>query len=320
MLDPKTVETWRMFSVKTKVSILSAVILIPLFLIAVPILSRNIYGAPIQKAGPDEVGYARIESPWQGEDPLTHHSGPAQLAAHPRMPEPARISPKSALSLSERALLDAHFAALGGVDNLARVQSVRIKAMLQLPGNPDQDLVVLKKSGDRVRITVRAGNWQRTATVTPDGDWYAVWKAGQLQKSGDLDPLERAAILRYPHVKNELLMALEQSWNIHYTGEEIFQGRRAHGFEIVMEEGRRVRFFLDPESHLCLGREEWEKQSDGRLSWTHALYEDYMDVGGYVVPARTTTLVEGEVRQILIVQEMEMNAGILDSVFQLPQT
>lgn len=236
------------------------------------------------------------------------------------LPDPQTSLDGKALSLSERAILDAHFAAIGGVQHLTQVKSIRMKGRLQLPDGQEQELLVVKKSGEKIRISRRMDNWHRTAVVTPVEDWFALWKDGELKLVEDLDPLERSAMMRYPHVKNELLLALENSWKLHYNGLEPFEGVMAHSFEVEMSPGQRARFYLDPESLHCLGRDEFESQPDGSIARVRSVFEQYTtDPDGYLFPTRTTTLINGQLRQILTITEMETNPGVLDSIFQRPQ-
>lgn len=300
MLDPKTIESWKMMSRITRCTIIAALVLIPVLLVGVVWLSRNLYG-------PGELAPESVS--------VSTNSG---IVLSPADPFNAKDDMEQPMSLAERAILDTHFAAIGGVQRLASINSSRMKGRMVLQNGEEQVISVLKKAGDRVRITIKSPTMQRVASVTSSDSWYAVWKTGNLLLLEDMDPGEQAAIRQYAGLKSELFQARENSWNVRYVGYVEFNHRMTYAFDVDDDSKRRMRFFIDAETYLDIGREDRDLQENGQLAITQSLMEDHFDSSGYAVPGKISTWKDDQLVQTLYVDEMEMNPGILDSIFARP--
>ncbi|MGC9450465.1 MAG: hypothetical protein ACP5I4_03375 [Oceanipulchritudo sp.] len=218
---------------------------------------------------------------------------------------------------AERFVLDQHFSAIGGVDVLSSITSIRIKGKLTFPEGQTQDVIIIKKGGDMVRIAAQTHLSKWVSVVTPKESWRAIYRMGELASVEDLEPETVQTMKRHAYVTSELFMALENSWDVKYVGERDFNYKMAHTFEVQTAPDLLVRFYLDPETYLDIGREDRKMEEDGLVITKH-LYLDHFATNGLKVPSKVETYVNGELRQEFDIEQVEINPGILESSFKQP--
>ena len=220
----------------------------------------------------------------------------------------------------ERAILERHFFALGGVERLASINSLLATGEMLLADGRILPVVMAKKHGGRIRVTFRQDNRQVVMVVTPDDAWKTVWQAGRLAFVGNLLPEERENLRRSSYVVSELFLAMLNTWTVGYLGEQAFNYRMSHCFEVRISDRNRIRFFIDPETFLDLGREDWVFAEDGTLSLTRFINHEHRNVDGFRIPGKMEMFANNVLVQTFRAQEFEVNPGILDQSFRRPES
>lgn len=244
-----------------------------------------------------------------------------ELATAPRLSVSERLAESGyeiPMGIAERSILDQHFAALGGFETISSVSSLRFSGKVEFSEDLTQDVVVVKKGGDRVRITVKSKVSQTSLCVSPDDNWKAVWHRENLVDVRDLTPKEIDEQMRYIYVVSELFLALEKGWSLEYKGVREFEYKMVHVFEVRPDERHYVRFFIDPESFLDIGREDQVFLDDGTLEITRRINAEHFQAGKLTIPGKVETYVDGTLVQTLMIQSGTVNAGVLDTVFLRP--
>lgn len=244
-----------------------------------------------------------------------------ELVTAPRLSVSERLAESGyaiPMGIAERGILDQHFAALGGFETISSVSSLRFAGKVQFSDDLIQDVVVVKKGGDRVRITVKSKISQTSICVSPEDSWRAVWHRGNLVEVKDLTPEEIEEQLRYIYVVSELFLALEKGWSLEYEGVREFEYKMAHVFEVRPNDRHYVRFFIDPETFLDIGREDKVFLDDGTLEITRRVNSEHFQASKLTIPAKVETYVDGVLVQTLMIQSGTVNAGVLDTVFERP--
>jgi hypothetical protein len=222
------------------------------------------------------------------------------------------------MGIAERSILDQHFAALGGFETISSVSSLRFSGKVQFSEDLTQDVVVVKKGGDRVRITIKSKVSQTSLCVSPNDSWKAVWHRENLIEVKDLTPEEIEEQLRYIYVVSELFLALEKGWSLEYEGVREFEYKMAHVFEVRPNDRHYVRFFIDPESFLDIGREDQVFLDDGTLEITRRINSEHFQASKLTIPGKVETYVDGELLQTVLIQSGTVNAGVLETAFMRP--
>ena len=219
----------------------------------------------------------------------------------------------------QQAILDRNFEALGGVSRMESISSLRVAGEVTFGDGEVRSVVVLKKQGARIRIFMSTPTGQFAMGLHPGDSWRAFWRAGELTLVEELEAEQRASLRRATPVVSELFHALRQEWPIAYIGQQTFNHKPAHTFEVELSRQEKLRIFIDPETYLDAGREEWVANAAGELNITRQISSDYMNVDGYMVPGRVVTFLNDIPTQTFVVSRVQLNPGILDSTFERPQ-
>lgn len=292
-------ESWEMASLGSKVLVILFGVVSVVGLVAVFWISSNWAGDPIE-----------------GESVVAGQGG---FDIRKSIREAEAIDPVVLpMGVAERAVLDQHFKALGGIQAISSVSSLRFSGKVHFADGTVQDVFVVKKGGDRMRISVRTPVSQTSIVVSPGDNWRAVWQLEHVVSVEDLSPQELESHLRYIYVVSELYLAMEKGWKLNYLGQHDFNYRMAHVFEVKPHARHSVRFFIDPETFLDVGREDRIFEEDGTLTITQRLNFDHIKANRLTIPGKVATYLNGELSQTLNIERGEVNSGVLDSVFIRP--
>jgi hypothetical protein len=246
--------------------------------------------------------------------PLVEES--AEETLETLVPDPSVVpKPRS----MDRAVLERHFAAIGGVKRLASINSLLVTGELAIPDQGSYSVVIAKKKGQRLRVSMTRPVGTIVMVVTPEDAWRSLNQNGMLTSVEDLAEDSRDSLLRSSYVVSELFLAMNNSWTIEYLGQQALNYEMAHCFEVKVDQGHFIRFYIDPETMLDIGREERSFDEDGTLRVTRVLTSEHMDIEGLKVPARSETYQDNKLVQTFTVTDVEVNPGILDSTFVRPE-
>jgi outer membrane lipoprotein-sorting protein len=258
---------------------------------------------------------------WHGEvvAPPPAPARPADRAAESRLETVLGDLPAlPKLGRRERDIIENHFAAIGGVRLLSSIRSLLSTGEITTEDGSVHGVVIAKKDGTRMRVSVRTPKGQLVMVVSPGDDWRALWQEGRLVQVTDLDDEDRQRFRRSSYIVSELFMAMQNSWTISYLGDQAFNYRMAHCFEVKLNSREVIRFFIDPDTYLDLGREEWVFDAEGNLTITRMVGTDHLNIGGLLVPGRIETYENNVLKQTFAVTDVEVNPGILASTFRRP--
>lgn len=223
------------------------------------------------------------------------------------------------LGPNERTILEKHFSALGGVRRLASISSMLSKGEVTLADGTVREIVVVKKEGSRMRMSVRTPAGQVVMAITPEDSWRCVWRGGRLVSLEDLSREDAQRMKRSSYVVSELYLAMHNPWTVEYLGAQAFNYRMAHCFEVEINDRERLRFFIDPDSFLDVGREEWVFDEDGTLTITRLVGSEHMDIAGLKVPGKIETYENNVLMQTFVARDVEINLGVFNKTFERPE-
>jgi hypothetical protein len=226
--------------------------------------------------------------------------------------------PLHLLGIAERAVLERHFGVLGGIEKIASVSSLRFNGQVTFGDGNVQDVVVVKKGGDRMRTSVRSRVSQTTWVVGPDDNWRAVWINGQLREVRDLTALEIREANRYIYVVSELYLAQQNGWDLRYLGVKDFNYKMAHVFQVKLGPRHTVEYYIEPKTFIDIGRVDRVFADDGTLTVNRRLHSEHFDANGTLLPGKVETYVDNQLVQTFVLEGAQFNTGVLDSAFARP--
>ncbi len=295
-------ETWDMTGERTKlVSVLVFFVSIVVFIALVWVL-RN----------------------WRGESNIEHDGTPLVEEQQVSIREAIRAEEESGvvlpMSVAARSVLERHFAAIGGIQKISSISSFRMSGSVHFADGESIDVIIVKKSGNKMRITDKFPNGERVRVVSPNDNWVAYWQHGVLLRVEDMTEQERERQSHNTNVVSELWLSFQNSWDLQYIGQRDFNYKMTHVFEVQMNPRHSVRFMIDPDTFLDIGHEERNFEEDGRLQIVRRINSDHQEWNGLMVPGKIEVFVNDELTQTIHVKNIAVNPGILDSIFVRPKT
>ena len=223
------------------------------------------------------------------------------------------------LSVAEQAVLDQHFQALGGVFRLSQIKSLRVYGTVSQANGGEYAISIVKKIGGFMLVSMKADIGQVKIVLTPDGGWQeTASKVGNVLENRELTPEEFNEHRRYVYLWNELFLAKESDWPVYYLGERNFNYKMAHVFEVKTDDMIMVRFYIDPETFLDVGREDLLFKEDGTIDIFKRINKSHFDSNGIKFAEAVDVYKNGELIQQITVEGADLNVGVLQSTFSRP--
>lgn len=222
------------------------------------------------------------------------------------------------LSVAARSVLDKHFNALGGIPKISSITSFRMSGTVEFGEDQKLDIVVVKKTGNKMRITEKFENGERIQVVSPDDSWIAYWQSGLLLRVEDMTDQELERQQNNTNVVSELWLSFQNNWDTKYIGQRDFNYKMTHVFEVQTNPRHSVRFMIDPDTFLDIGQEERTFEADGSLMITRRINSGHQEWNGLMVPGKIEVFKNDELKQTIHVKNVAVNPGVLDSAFVRP--
>ena len=262
-------------------------------------------------------GIAYISSNWRETEAATElpvvHEGPVKGGESTEA-----FAPYAGLGTEGKRILKKHFDSLGGRASISRIRSLRIEGSIELEEKLQRDLLVLKKGGDHLRLSLSGPDVTIVMTISPEDAWQSVERAGRLLEVKDMNPRQKLELSDSLDLVTELLLAPERGWSLRYLGNRDFSYKVCHAFEVEHGDGHTIRFFLDPERFHDIGREEVYKDEDGEVVVMRRYQSDFERVDGFTFPKTVIIRENEEVVQKIMVESVAINPGILETAFTRP--
>jgi len=236
-------------------------------------------------------------------------AGPLQL-------DPERFTPQD--------LLNAYLRETGRVSELVTIQSLRALGEIREIGGEPLEIQVLKKVPNLVHLVIDPeglaiwfrlrgiqgwglidrGSGERVAVELADDQWSSLVSLRNLH-----DPLRAIAL------------SLENSGRIRTAERANYEGRSSYRIEVQKPEGEAVRLYIDEDSLLLFAKEE-EILHRGKRILIRSEYLDYRKIAetGIFLPFHEKVFVDGQFRQDLVFSSIDLNPGIMSSLFDTPAT
>jgi len=245
----------------------------------------------------------------------TEPAQPAQPDLGEALSDPSLIEN---LGREERFILDRHFEAIGGIQNLSMVQSLRCIGNMQFADGGEFPIVVIKKHPNHIRLTIMRPEGELVMVSTPLDRWRCLWRGAALLMVEDLDQETAEGLTRSSFVVSELFLALQNSWTVHYIGEREYEQKPSYCFEVTVSDQHHIRYYIDPKSFLDIGREEQVYNSDNELLVTRTSFSAHKNFGQATLGTVAKLYENNEYKQTFSISELEFNPGVLPDTFERP--
>ena len=224
-----------------------------------------------------------------------------------------------------RELVEKAIRAHGGEENVARLQSVRIKVEGEAelaPGQPAVPLVVedVWQMPDRYKTTSRttlSGQaFTQTLCINETGGWAQV--------NGQVQPLPDAGLKEMKEQKwaedmDRLLPLRDKSLKIIQIEDSALDNRPVAGIKVEAPDHRAVRLYFDKESGLLVKREQEVLGNDGAMTLQSVVFSDFAVKDGVKHWTKISAYRNGKRFIAATLKELQIGKPIEPNEFQQPQ-
>jgi len=210
-----------------------------------------------------------------------------------------------------------YYETMGGLENLRAWKSMRATARyIQVAqGGTEIPITVWYKVPEKTRIEMSQNSHEAVYVVTSESAWMCDASRGLPEPT--LLPEEQARIARdnadvYPFIDYQ-----KKGNKIEYLGTEEFEGANVYKIRLIQKTGTESLHFLDVQT----GRElkiTITVRLEGKSVTHETIERDFRRVGWLLLPFTTETLIGGVLVRKMVIESVELDPEIDDSLFQFP--
>ena len=205
-------------------------------------------------------------------------------------------------------IIDKHLAAIGGKENLAKLNSVIIDGGMSVQG-AEIAVTVTSVQGKGTRQDINAMGMKGFDITTATEGWRFMPFLGQTK----FEPKTAEEVKESQEgldVQSPFLNYKEKGHSVEYLGTEDVEGTECHKLKVTFKWGSETTYFLDPKS-FYLVRAVSKIKMMGQETENKVDMSDYRDVNGYKMPFSIS-----QAFGALVVKEIKVNVAVDDKIFK----
>jgi outer membrane lipoprotein-sorting protein len=225
--------------------------------------------------------------------------------------------PAIAQDLSLEEILRRHNEASGGLERQRAIQSRRMTGRLVIQGAMEATIIVVQKRPAKSRMDFTIQGITGTQAYDGETGWWFMPFMGQT--APERAPEDMARSFRdEADFDGPLMDTAEKGYTVELMGREDVDGSPAYKLKVANKEGDVTYYFIDAEAFLPV-RTEQTRMIQGMETNTVSTMGDFKEVEGLVIP-HSLEIMSSQGTQSLIIEKVEFNVEIPDSVFVMPQS
>jgi outer membrane lipoprotein-sorting protein len=220
--------------------------------------------------------------------------------------------PAQAQSLDD--ILKDHFAAIGQ-DNLLKVNAQKISGKM-IQGGIEIPFIQMSKRPEKVRVE---GTFQGLTFIqTYDGT--EGWSLNPFAGVSDPQPMSEDDLkgMHYQADMDGMLWKWnEKGYTVTFDGKEDMEGTFCYKIKLVTKDEDTFTFWIDSDSYMMLRSNSKLKKMGAEIE-SDTYYSNYMMNEGIAVPGKIETKMKGQTMGSLVVEKIELNPELSDTLFGKP--
>ena len=225
------------------------------------------------------------------------------------------LTATAAFSQTAEEILDKSQKAMGG-DAYNDIKSMVTVGEASMPGNIKADLSIYTKEGGKLLVLSKINAPGMTMEIKQGCNGEDCYSEDPTLGKRLLEGQEKEMMM----MQNDF--QAQANWRrlyskVEYKGEGDVGGKKVHKVYVETEAGVKMTNAYDAETYILLQSEGTSTMAMGTLNFTN-LFEDYKDVGKGILMPMTTKMNMMNMQMVMNFTEVELNAPIPDSKFDLP--
>ena len=215
-------------------------------------------------------------------------------------------------------IIEKSLQAQGGRQLLEKIQDsvVTASARIYIPtGELLTERVVYSKRNP-VRLRIEETVLGMKVVIGYDGEKIWMEQMGKIM----LMPENLAQAVKASLKREDLLLRYkEKGYKIEYIGETQVEGKKSYQVKITDLEGEETIYYFEAETFLPLKMEYMAPDEMGKIVKNEIISLDFRKIENMVVAFKVIGYTDGRKTLELNIQEIKINQGLADSLFQMPE-
>ena len=225
--------------------------------------------------------------------------------------------PVHAQELSLEAVLNEYYEALGGLEMLKSVNSMKITGRVLMGQGMESPFTRWSKRPDMVRLEFMVQGVTGIQAYDGEAAWMLMPFMGQTDP--ELMPLDMAREMEEEaDFDGPLVDYAEKGHQVELLGKEEVEGTETYKLKVTLKNGDVSYFYLDSEYYLPI-KTEGKRTFAGNEFQITTILGDYKEVGGLMMAHSIQVTGRGPGLQTLIFAQIELNVEIDDAQFKMPE-
>jgi outer membrane lipoprotein-sorting protein len=224
------------------------------------------------------------------------------------------IAGNSLMSQSLDDILKEHFSAIGQ-DNILKVNTQKLTGKM-IQGGIEIPFILMSKRPDKIRIE---GTFQGL-TFIQNYNGKEGWNLNPFAGVTDPQPMSEED-LKEIHYQADMDGMLwnwnEKGYTVTFDGKDDMEGTSCYKIKVDTKAGDSFTYYIDADSYLIL-RSNSKMQRLGNEIESDTYNSNYNMVEGIAVPGKIETKMKDQVMGTLVIENVEFNTELDDTLFEKP--
>lgn len=215
-------------------------------------------------------------------------------------------------------ILQKHYKAMGGLDKLKAVQSVKVTGKMAMPAQGiEAPMTVYMKRPNMVRMEFTLQGMTGVQATDGTDAWQVMPFMGKNEPE-PMPPDQAKDINDMADIDGPLVDWKAKGNKLELMGEADAEGTPCYKLKLTKKDGDVVYVYLDKEYYLEI-RDESTRKVNGTEVETYTNFGDFKPEGGIMMPHVIDSGVKGtQMKQTITFEKVEPNAEIDDAMFKMP--
>lgn len=216
-------------------------------------------------------------------------------------------------------IIDKYIAAVGGIDKINSIQTVKITAKFAAMGM-DIPIIETIKRPDKVKqeMTMQGQSMLRVY------DGAIGWGTNPFRGDKDAEKMneeETKGMKEQAQFESKIVNYKEKGSKVELLGKEDMEGTEVYKLKLTDKDGDITTYYIDANSYLLL-KETGKRKIKEKEITSETVMGDYKSEDGYLMPHSYEIKSEGEMSnsQKIILEKVEFNVPVDDTIFKMPES
>lgn len=221
-------------------------------------------------------------------------------------------------------ILATYFENIGGLENLKKVEGIKMTASINQGMEIPLEIVQLKGGKQYVKISIQGKELMQGVF---DGE--TLWEHNFMTMKAEKSDAEATANMKLDanDFPDSFIDYKEKGYTVEFLGKETIDGAETFKIKLTKEpvtvdgkEEESVSFYyFDTENYVPIALQTEIKSGQGKGMISEITFSDYQEVDGLYFPFSMTQGVKGQPGAPITISAIELNPKVDDSVFTFPE-